>query len=99
MVSARLEMSPKGSPWHMPMLRLTTKEVGGNQFEINVVHGKIQMNLFLLGKMQLLQNTLLKEKVLQEKVGISNSTLFSRFEQNRSLKRLLFDANCQVELM
>ena len=34
-------------------------------------------------EMQQVQNTLLKEKVLQEKVGISNSTMFSRSVQNR----------------
>ena len=47
MVSARLEMSPKRKPlaeahasFHKGL-----KEVSGNEFEINVVYGKIQMKL------------------------------------------------------
>ena len=46
-------------------------EVGGNKTKINVVYGKIQMSFLA----SWLQNTLLKENVLQEKAGISNLKL------------------------
>ena len=84
-ISSRLEIGPTRKPLARAHALFYTglKEVGGNEFEINVVYGKIQMKLFLKCEMLQLQNTLLKEKVLQEKVGISNSTLFSRSVQNR----------------
>ena len=51
MVSARLEMSPTRKPLAKAhaSFHKGLKEVGGNEFEINVVYGKILMKLFFFG--------------------------------------------------
>ena len=50
MVSARLEMSPKRKPLAKAhaSLHKGPKEVGENESEINVAHGKVQTKLFFL---------------------------------------------------
>ena len=70
-----MEMSPKRKPLAKAhaLFDKGLKEVGGNKSKINVVYGKIQMSF--LWEASWLQNTLLKEKVLQEKAGISNLKL------------------------
>ena len=54
------------------------KEVGRNESQINVVYGIIQISFFV-GNATAAKSTLLKEKDLQERVGDTNSTLFSRY--------------------
>ena len=87
-ISSRLEMSPKRKP-STKARALSLKAVGGNESRVHVVFGKIQISLW---KMLWLQHTLLKEKVLQEKAGISKLMLLLQSVQSsvrHSLKPLL----------
>ena len=74
------------------------KEVGGNEFEINVVYGKVQMKLFFW-KMQQLQNTLLKDNVLAGQGWNLKFDFVLSFCTEQSLVRIFFETNCQIELM
>ena len=80
-VSARLEMSQKRKPLAKARALFYNglKEAGRNKSKINVVCRHFRS--VSLWEVQWLQNTLLKEKVLREKAGISNLILLTRSVQ------------------
>ena len=80
-VSARLEMSQKRKPLAKAhaLFYNGLKDVRRNKSKINVVCRNFRS--VSLWEVQWLQNTLLKEKVLREKAGVSNLILLTRSVQ------------------